>query len=183
MELFELKDFSLTFSPQALALKPFKDLWEADKSKDKHKAIMELSYVYFFADGRSDFIDILDLETRTEEIKISLSLPKDWKPSPLVEAAIKFYLEREDTVANRLLQAGIKGAEKIADFINGIDLNERDDKGKMVHNTKQIQSTIEALPKTVKSLIEAQKEVKKEKETKSGARGSQQKGTFEDGIE
>ena len=142
MELFELKDYSLTFAPQALALKPFKDLFDADKSKDKHKAIMELSYVYFFADGRSDFIDILNLEDRTQEIRISLSLPKEWKPSPLVEAAIKFYQEREDTVANRLLQAGIQGAEKIATFINNIDLNERDEKNKMVHNTKQIQATI-----------------------------------------
>jgi hypothetical protein len=180
MELFEIKDYSLTFAPQALALKPFKAIWDSDKSKDKHKAVMELSYVYFFADGRSDFVDILNLEERSKEISTSLSLPSDWKPSRLVEEAIEFYIKREDTIANRLLRAGIEGAEKIANFIKEVDLNATDDKGKYTNNIKQIQDTIANLPKTVSSLIAAQKEVKKEQANASGARGSVEKGLFED---
>ncbi len=183
MELFEIKEYSLSFSPQALALKPFKAIWDSDKSKDKHKAVMELSYVYFYADGRSDFLDILDLEERSREIIDNLDLPKGWEPNSLVKEAIEFYIEREDTVSNRLLQAGIEGAEKIAKFIKDIDLKQLDDKGKPIYNVKQIQDTIAALPKTVASIIAAQKEVKKERENNSGARGAIEKGTFEDGIE
>lgn len=181
MELFQLKDYNLTFLPQTLALEPFKALFDADKSKDKHRAIMELSYVYFFADGRSDFVDIVDKEERSKEVASSLSLPEDWKPSKLVEDAIAFYLEREETVSSKLLKSCLIATDKMGKFLEELNLSETDEKGKLVHNVKQINDTIKQVPATIKSLIEAQREIKKEKESKSGARGSIQKGMMEDG--
>lgn len=180
MELFELKDFVLTFSPQALSIDCFKVLFDRDKNKDKSIALKEMSYIYFFADDRSDFRSIINTGDRTEEIKKAISLPLDWKPDKEVLLAIDFYIKMEETVSSRLLQAGLNACEKLGNFLNDLDLNATDDKGKLIHNGKQIQSLIQDLPKTVTSIITAQKEVKKERESKGDARGSVDKGTFED---
>lgn len=39
MKLFAYKDFQVTISEEALILKPFKKLWDRDRSKKKEKAM------------------------------------------------------------------------------------------------------------------------------------------------
>lgn len=39
MKLFKYKDFAVTISEEALLLKPFKKIWDRDKSKNKTKAL------------------------------------------------------------------------------------------------------------------------------------------------
>lgn len=180
MELFELKDFSLSFAPQTLAIDVFKAIIDRDKTKDKSIAIKEMSFIYFFADDRSDFKSFIDDNERTEEIKLALSIDHKWKPDKQILEAIDFYIKMEETVGSRLLNSCLIAADKMGKFLEGIDLNKEDEKGKLVHNVKQVNDTIKQVPLTIKSLLEAQREIKKEKEAKSGARGSIQKGDFED---
>ena len=55
MKLFRYEGYNITISEEALLLKPFKTLWDRDKSKDKYKAMQELGYIYFMEDPRSDY--------------------------------------------------------------------------------------------------------------------------------
>lgn len=48
MNLLKIENFELIITPEALSLKPFKRIWDRDKSDDKRKAIQDLSYIYFF---------------------------------------------------------------------------------------------------------------------------------------
>lgn len=180
MELFELKDFSLSFAPQTLAIDTFKAIIDRDKTKDKSIAIKEMSFIYFFADDRSDFKSFIDDNERTEEIKLALSIDHKWKPDKQILEAIDFYIKMEETVGSRLLNSCLIAADKMGKFLEGINFQEEDEKGKLVHNVKQVNDTIRQIPLTIKSLLEAQREIKKEKDAKSGARGSIQKGDFED---
>jgi len=181
MELFELKEYQLIIAPQALALTPFKVLFDADKSKGKDTALMEMSYIYFFCDGRSDFADILDKDIRHTEISKNISLPKDWKPSKIVQDAIEFYTKREIGVLDILLEDSLIGAEKLGKHLRNIDLNERDEKSnKPIHNPKQIQDVLTNIPRAVNAIITAKREIKKDKELAAGARGTIVKGMFED---
>lgn len=182
MELFELKNGALTFSPVALSLQPFKDLWTRDKSRNKTVAISELSYVYFFADYKSDFIDIVDLKEREIEI-IKVLFPKDkWKPDPKVMVAIDFYKERSETITTKLLENAMLGVHKISTYLSEVDLTDTDDRGKPLHDSKKVADTIGALDKLVDSLTKIEEKVKKERQVKDKMRGSVEKKLFEDGI-
>jgi len=68
MNIFQITNNVVTFSPQALVLEPFREIWDSDISKDKIMAVKELSYVYYMADDRSDYQYILDEDERSGEI-------------------------------------------------------------------------------------------------------------------
>jgi hypothetical protein len=184
MQLFELKDHQLTFSPQALGLKPFKDLWTRDKKKDKLTAIGELCFIFYFADGRSDFNNILNEDERTAEILEQVGgLPPKWKIDAKVQVAIDFYRERTKTISSILLEDAEHAATKLSKFLRNVDLEERDEKGSYVNDAKKIADTLKTIPVVVDTLQETKKKVQKELQQKGNARGSIEKGTFEDGID
>lgn len=182
MELFELKNGVLTFSPVALSLEPFRVIWDRDKTKSKFTAILELSYVYYFADYKSDFIDIVDPEERQNEI-INVVFPKSkWKPDSVIQVAIDFYRERSETITTKLLDNAMLGVHKISTYLSTVDLTETDDRGKPIHDAKKVADTIGALDKLVDSLAKIEEKVKKERQVKEKMRGSTEKKLFEDGI-
>ena len=80
MKLFKYEGYKITISEEALMLKPFKALWDRDKTKTKEKALMELGYIYFLCDPRSDYQYIVDLESRSDEIKKGEGIDTNWKP-------------------------------------------------------------------------------------------------------
>ena len=55
MKLFKYEAYKVTISEEALVLKPFKLIWNRDRSATKNKALTELGYVYFMCDPRSDY--------------------------------------------------------------------------------------------------------------------------------
>lgn len=182
MELFELKDGVLTFSPVALSLEPFKVLWDRDKKKDKLTAISELSFVYYHTDYKSDFIDIVDPEERTEEI-IRVVFPNTkWTPDEKVMFACDFYKERSETITTKLLENAMLGVNKISTYLSTVDLTDTDDRGKPIHDAKKVADTIGALDKLVDSLSKIEEKVKKERQVKDRMRGNTEKKMFEDGL-
>ena len=55
-------------------LKPFKNLWRRDRSANKEKALMELAYIYFMEDSRSDYQVYIDREERSKQVTTYNSL-------------------------------------------------------------------------------------------------------------
>ena len=169
MNLFEIVNNNVTFSPQALAIKPFKDIWDADKTKDKKMATLELSFVYYMADERSDFMHILDEDERIEEIKKFIDLPEKWngKKKVLVRA-IHYYRQLSETTSTKLLQSTRLVLQKISQFLDNINMDERDVRtNKPIHDIGKITASVEKVPKLIKAINEIEKEVIKEKELKA----------------
>ena len=69
MKLFKFENFQLTITEEALLIKAFRDLWERDDSNSNEKFFMEMGYVYFVYDPRSDFMFIVDEEDRIPKVK------------------------------------------------------------------------------------------------------------------
>jgi hypothetical protein len=183
MQLFELKDYNLTFSPQALSLKPFKALWDRDKSKDKKRATAELSYIYFFADYKSDFANILDPEDRTREIVTNLSeIKENWEPDAKVQEALDFYNERQKTITTVLLDNARHAVNELSQFLRNVDLELLDERGKPIYDAKKIADTISNLGRVVDSVNSLEDKVKREKDEAATMRGGRSKGLFEDGL-
>lgn len=168
MNIFEIKNYVVTFSPQALMLKPFREIWDNDSSKDKAEAVKELSYVYYMADERSDFMYILNEEERHEEVIRSLELGHGtWIVPHYVTDAIAYYIEMSETTSTRLLRSTRGVVEKISSFLDAVDVNERDKNNKPVFDIGRIVTSVEKIPKLIKSLSDIESEIIKEREAKN----------------
>jgi len=181
MNLFEVVNNVVTFSPQALAIKPFKEIWDNDESKDKYVATQELAYIYYMADERSDYKYILDNEEREEEIVKILNMPKGWsgKKKELIRA-IHYYERLSETTSTKLLKSTRLVLQKISEFLDNINMNERDERTKKpIHDISKITSAVEKIPKLVKAINEIEKEVIKEKELKAQS-GNRSQSLFDD---
>lgn len=175
MNLFELKDYKVTFSPQALLLKPFKDIWDADKTKDKIKAITELGIVYYMADVQSDFAFIQDGPDRIKAIVESQGLPNSWKMNKKIETAIEFYKKYSETASSRLLVIAKKSIVKLEKFLEDVKLSDS--------NIKNIFDSTKRLPELNKTIEDLEEQISKQMQKKSNARGSILKAEFEDGFQ
>lgn len=181
MNLFEIVNNVVTFSPQALSIKAFKQIWDADETEDKHIAVLELSYIYYMADDRSDFMHILDMEEREEEVVKFIGLPSKWSGNrkELIRA-IHYYEKLSETTSTRLLRSTRLVLQKISEFLDEINMNERDERTKKpIHDISKITSAVEKIPKLIKAINEIEKEVIKEKELKAQS-GNRTQSMFDD---
>lgn len=181
MKLFKYEGYKVIISEEAYTLKPFRVIWNRDKSKSKDRALMELSYIYFMIDPRSDYQYIIDEEERSKNIIEGEGLPSNWKPDKTVKEGMKFYASFKTTSAMLLedLRATIDNVRKALRSFSFEDLDEKD----RVNAIKNVASTIATLPKLIKDLDETEKLIASEmKEAHGKVRGQKEKSLLEDGI-
>ena len=181
MKLFRFEGYKLTISEEAFLLKPFKILWNRDKTKGKEKALQELGFIYFFCDPRSDYQYIVDEDRRREAIIDGEGIKKGWKPDKEVQQAIDFYNSFKSESA-LLLEDTRFAVDKLRKLLRDIDLNALDDKGKPVYTLNTITSTIKQIPALVKDLNEAEKTLITELNMGGKMRGQGEKTIFEDDL-
>lgn len=176
MRLFRFEGYKLNISEEALALKPFRNIWNRDKTESKEKAVMELGYVYFMEDPRSDYQYIIDREERSRAIMEGEGLRDTWKPDRTVLEAMSLYSSFKTTSALLLedTRAMIDGyRRKIRSLTESMDDME-------VKETKSLGDIIKLIPSMVKDLDEAEKAVAKELTQSDKVRGAQEKSIYED---
>ena len=174
MKLFKYEGYEVRVAPEALTLKPFKKIWDRDKSKTKERAIMELSFLYFYCDPRSDYQYITDSEDRLEAVKEGLGFLADWKPDATLKVAIEFY-GSFDTSAARLLRMAAKEIDKVQKTLDAITPS----------NYKELKEQISAMkmiPEIASMIQEAEKKLNEETEF-GEARGAVEKAMYDDGLD
>lgn len=179
MDLFELDNFKIKPTPQALTIGAFKALWDRDKSKGKKRAIEEFAYVYFVADYKSVYSSYAKGEKEGEVIKDIITIP-NWKPDKLVAEAIERYEELQQTPSMRLLQSVRNSIRKLEEYFDEVDLLEEDEKGKLKHDVTKLTRAINDASKMTESLKNLEDRVKKEQTEEGALRAGRVKGAFED---
>lgn len=174
MRLFKYENYEVTVSPEALVLVPFKRIWKRDKSKDKSVAYEELAFLYFFCDPRSDYQYITDDETRLEAVKKGLGFDAKWKPDAVISAAIDFY-KTFDSNAARLLRLAAREIDKAQTALDSMTPTD-------YKSIKEQFSAMKIIPEIASMIQEAEKALNTEEEF-GEARGSIEKGMFEDGLD
>jgi hypothetical protein len=178
--LFEFdENFDVVVAPIALTLKPFKDV--LDKYKEKRLGIIELSYITFLCNPKSDYADIRDMKERSEAILQSIVDGAKITPDDITKCAIDFYNERSHTPTTKYLDSALNALDKVAKYFDSVDFLETDKFGKLVHEPKKVTDLLSATPKLMEGLRVAREAIKKEQELEGGIRGSGQKGIYEDG--
>ena len=174
MKLFRYEGYEVKVAPEALALKPFKKLWDRDKSKSKDKAIDEFAFLYFFCDPRSDYQYILDETDRMEAVKEGLGLPESWKPDKQMHDAISLYRTFE-APSSTLLRVALEGVNKVQQLLK--DLEPDDTK-----SLKEYLTALKMIPEVASMIKDAEKSINAEMEF-GEARGSIEKSMFDDGLD
>lgn len=181
MKLFKYEAYRVVISEEALALKPFKAIWNRDKSKLKDRAVQELAYVYFMEDPASDYQYLVDRDDRSIAIIEGEGLG-NWKPDKLVQEAMEFYASFKTTSA-LILEDTRKVADNLRKALPTLDITEEDDKGRPKHTIASITKAIRELNVLVKELAETERVIAKEMaETKGRVRGQRAKTILEDGV-
>lgn len=184
MKLFSLRNYALTVSEEAYALKPFKILWDRDKNKDKKIAIAELAYIFYMEDFRSDFSDILDDSERSREVIINVGLPKSWKEDVFVEAARCFYKDRvESVISIQYLKDAKHAVGEMSKFFRNIDLSKVNRSGNFVYDISKVKTVLTDSASIIENLNELERIVKRDLQEASNVRGDKPKSPFEDGIQ
>lgn len=177
VKLFKIEGYNVEITPEALLLKPFNDIWKADKSKDKNIATLTLAYIYYMEDPRSDYQYIIDRETRS--IEVNKGLGTNIIENDLVARACELYRSFKPISAS-LLEDTRFVVDKLRKELREMDFNERDEKGKPVYTLQSLTSTIKQIPALIKDLDSAEKALTQDIMSESQARGSQTKALLED---
>ena len=182
MKLFKYEGYKVVISEEAFALKVFRQIWNRDRSVNKDKAIMELGYVYFMIDPRSDYQYLVDEEERSKAIIEGEGLPNNWKPDKVVTEAMQFYSRFKPTAA-LLLEDTRVAVEKLRKLLRDINLQDTDDKGRPLYTLNTITATIKQVPSLAKDLDEAERALSSEMRNEGKMRGQGEKTIFEDSLE
>lgn len=181
---FDKDSYSVTYSPEVLLLKPFANI--INRNKNKEKAKKELAFVYFFSDIKSDYMYITNEEERKKELIKDLDLPKTWDIDDTIREAIEFYKEKSTTINSVLYRDACKAAADISNYLSKTNelLEERDENGRPITDVSKIVNALSKVPIIMKNLNIAHQELIKEQEITEGkSKGSKQFNMFEDGLE
>lgn len=184
MKLLNIENYQIKVADEALLVKPIRDLFNADKSKNKEKFYTECSIIFFMADPRSSYGYIVNDNERFETIKTQEGLHGNYKISKELQLAIDTYKKLVTTISSQLLEDTYVAIDKLRKFLRDIDLYATDDKGKPMYTINSITSAIKAIPQLTKDIQEAEKQVNSDVLEVGRKRGGDMgKAMFEDGID
>ncbi len=188
MDLFTYIDYNLELNkPEALLIKEFNDLWDANRNKgvgdnrgyERKRAFKEFQYMYLVHDWKSPYSEYSDKEKR-EAAKEDSGLTDKQLLDEKFLAAVKKYQELQDSRMLKLLKSAYRSVDELRLYFDTIDLQERDQEtGKPIHKSNDLIANIANLGKTIEGLQQLEYMVKKEKEKERGLRGGGEAGMFD----
>ena len=166
--------------PEVLLIKEFAALWNNDRNKTKGdpkgikktRAYRELTYIWLMLDWTSPYVDFDEQERHQECLKDAGLTEKEWN-DPDFRAACRKYRELQNSSrALKLIKSAQGVVDKITDYFNNIDIEERDPvTGKPIFKTKDVMAELSNVSNVVEQLITLEFLYKKEQEQQSGLMG------------
>ena len=176
---FDGEDIHLN-QPEVLLITEFEQLWKntdwgkckEDKSGKKHiKATKVFKYLWLAHDFKSPYMELTPGE-RSETALKDTGLDESDLEHGMVKVAIHKYKKLQETRTLKLLETANNTIDKIRDFLDDIDLKEKDtNNDKYMHSTKDILNQLTQLGSVSSSLKDLQYTVQKEREAEKSLRG------------
>lgn len=121
---FKWEDNQVKLSPETLAIRVFKEIWESDKSKGKGVAMSIFSYLYFMHDPRSHYQVETDAATRSRVIKEHLGLKIPVESNPLYLSAVPVYLELTRTTSSEILSTQREVFSRVKVYLESVTVTD-----------------------------------------------------------
>ncbi len=124
MNLIVWKENRIEISPEAYAIKVFRNIWNADRSQGKEKATMILGTLYFMYDPRSEYQFEVEEEERLKKIREETGLPANWKPDKQFNDAVPVYKYLTNTTSAQTLNNNRKTLKKVDEYLDNVSIND-----------------------------------------------------------
>lgn len=180
--ILEYNNYQVNPTEEAFLIKPIRDIYNADRTKNKEKFMQYMSVLYFLVDPRSSYNYIIEEDERLKEIIAQEGLPQDFKIDKKLQEAIDIYRKHVTTSSTQLLEDTRVVIDKIRGVLKETDFSSLEEKDK-INALKTVASITQMIPKLVKDLTEAEQAVTKELEEKGRARGGNESKTFMDDMQ
>ena len=154
-------------------LEPSRNKCKEDPSGLEHiRADREFTYIYLAIDWKSPYANYSNQEKHEAALKDAHITEEEWN-NPEFRAACRKYVQIQDSNRYvRLLQAAQLVTDKIIDFFNNVDIEERDEQtGKYVNKVSDIQKSMKEAADQIETLKQIEALVKKEITEQSQIRG------------
>ena len=173
MRILDMKDNKLTVTPELLGISPFKELWEADKSKDKEVVMKQFKYMWYSSDYASPYFKYPMKERQALVMKDVIKDTK-YKVSKELDEAIIKYRELTESPAIKSIASAFAFMNRLEEFFTNVDLAD-------MKSPKTITDMFASMPKVVAALNEAKEAAEKDQAKGIKIRGGAALGMFEDG--
>ena len=177
MKLISVDNYELKVADEALLVRPFRRLFNMDRSQGKEQFYKQMSILFFVYSPSSNYSYIIDEKDRLKEVLAQEGIT-DFKNTAEFKAAVEVYKKLTRTSSSELLTDVRLTIDKVRQALTSIDFNSLEEKDK-VNALNTITSVVAKVPKLVKDLAEAEKAVAKELEEQNNARGSQELTIFD----
>ena len=131
--------------------------------RDKDRADREFTYIYLAIDWKSPYNGYSEQERHEAALQDAHITEEEWNDSSFRAACRKYRALQESNRYVRLLKSAELVTDKIIDYFNNVDLEERDEQtGKYVNKVADIQKAMENAAKQIETLKMIESLVKKE---------------------
>ena len=163
-------------------LEPSRNKCDEDPSGLEHiRADREFTYIYLAIDWKSPYSNYSNQEKHEAALKDAHITEEEWN-NPEFRAACRKYVALQDSNRYvRLLQSAQTVTDKIIDYFNNIDIEERDEQtGKYVNKVSDVQKAMKEAADQIETLKQIEALVKKEMTEQSQIRGGAVEGFMPD---
>lgn len=164
--LFKIQGKIVVPNPETLLISPFKEIWERDTTEKKVVATQELTYIEFIGSAlKSNPYKDYEEEVKIVKVTEDIIKEKDWEPDDLVLSGISKVKEfqTEGSLSYQYWVGSKRAAEKILEFFNSFDMDERNLKTNApIYKPGDITRAIKDASQTLESLNTLKKKVEEE---------------------
>ena len=163
-------------------LEPSRNKCKEDPSGLEHlRADREFTYIYLAIDWKSPYSNYSEQERHEAALSDANITEQEWNDPEFRAACRKYRALQESNRYVRLLKSAELVTDKITDYFNNVDLEERDEQtGKYVNKVADIQKAMENAAKQIETLKQIESMVKKEITEQSAIRAGATEGFVPD---
>lgn len=175
--------------PEVLLLREFEALWDITRNKCKAdpggskrlRAFRELKYIFLMIDWLSPYSQYDEQERHSEALQDAEITEAEWADSKFREACRKYRELQESSKALKFIKAAQGVVDKITDYFNDLDLNERDPvTQKPIYKTKDVMAEMQNASSVIDELKNLEVMYKKEiQAVNTSIRGDVEPGAFD----
>lgn len=176
-------------TPDLVLIDEFRKLLDPERNKCKEdptglshlRADREFTYIYLAIDWKSPYCNYSEQERHQAALADAYITEEEWE-NPEFRAACRKYVALQDSNRYvRLLQSAQLITDKIIDYFNNVDLEERDEQtGKYVNKVSDIQKAMKEAADQIETLKQIESLVKKEITAQSQIRAGATEGFVPD---
>src|SRR5690606_7264046 len=166
---------------ETLLIEPFKTIWNRDKTNGKLRAIKEFTFIEFMS-SKQKTNPYAGYDDRTRFLALRDEMyDNEWEMDDEIKAAIDKIEEfqKEASPTYTYYKSVLTASEKMKDFFDNFDINERNEKGALLYKPADITRALNDTDKVLQNLDSMKEKVEQELFQVTKSKGNKQINPFE----